>query len=576
MTTSAPSPRAAGDRAGRRAGNAAIQFHADAFVTGRQNLMGRHAAGEGFLRGFLRHADIDRLVVFGDAAAREGLSAFAASVPDARNAGRPAASAATADDPVLSEAGAVWLPGPGLADTARQRNAAGLTGAYSVTGVTHTISSHRAMDVIADLVTGPMQDWDALICTSCCVAQSVGMLFEAREDQLRRRGLRPGARPQLPVIPLGVDAAALDPRAAGAERWRRDWRQRLGIGRHDLVVLFVGRLSFHAKAHPLPMLVALEQAQRSLGRPVHLIQSGWFANTPIEGAYRIAGEELAPSIHHHYVDGRTAEARAGIWYAADVFCSLSDNIQETFGLTPIEAMAAGLPVVVSDWDGYRDTVPDGVVGVRVPTRMPGAGNGADLAAAHADGRLTYDMFCGTACLATEVDIAATRAAFEALLSNSDRRAAMGEAGRRHARGGYDWSVIVRAYQDLWADLADRRAAAGTPGPAVVDHAGQVEPLRPDPFWLFEHYASALLDADTVLLPVPETQAGVVSGLTMNNFGRDYTGANMLTQNLFNRLRDTGRLRLGDAVTADLPASRVLREAGWLLKVGLARVEATAA
>ena len=40
--------------------------------------------------------------------------------------------------------------------------------------------------------------------------------------------------------------------------------------------------------------------------------------------------------------------------------SLADNIQETFGLTPVEAMAAGLPCVMSDWDGYRDTVRDGV------------------------------------------------------------------------------------------------------------------------------------------------------------------------------------------------------------------------
>src|SRR5207244_1790203 len=44
-----------------------------------------------------------------------------------------------------------------------------------------------------------------------------------------------------------------------------------------------------------------------------------------------------------------------------------DNLQETFGLTPIEAMACGVPQVVSDWDGYRDTVLDGVTGYLVPT-----------------------------------------------------------------------------------------------------------------------------------------------------------------------------------------------------------------
>jgi len=39
------------------------------------------------------------------------------------------------------------------------------------------------------------------------------------------------------------------------------------------------------------------------------------------------------------------------WQAAGVFIALSDKIQETLGLTPLEAMAEGLPVIVSDWDG---------------------------------------------------------------------------------------------------------------------------------------------------------------------------------------------------------------------------------
>ena len=30
-----------------------------------------------------------------------------------------------------------------------------------------------------------------------------------------------------------------------------------------------------------------------------------------------------------------------------------------------------MPVVVSDWDGYRDSVRDDVDGFRIPTMMPG-------------------------------------------------------------------------------------------------------------------------------------------------------------------------------------------------------------
>jgi glycosyltransferase involved in cell wall biosynthesis len=79
-------------------------------------------------------------------------------------------------------------------------------------------------------------------------------------------------------------------------------------------------------------------------------------------------------------------------FAADLFISLADNIQETFGLTPVEAMAAELPVLVTDWDGYRETVRDGMDGFRIPTWMPPPTFGQDLAVGYALGLLSYDQY----------------------------------------------------------------------------------------------------------------------------------------------------------------------------------------
>jgi alpha-maltose-1-phosphate synthase len=478
--------------------NFAIQFEPDGYVLDGPKLMGRQAAGNAFLR-----AAIDG----------RGGAPMIAYTPHRRSAEvfHQLVKAQDPDAPVewipndrvdlLRKAGALYLPGPKLSDAARTRLRTGYD-AYSIVGVTHTTASHSAMDSIRDLVNGPVAPWDALICTSQAVAGTLKVILEEELAQLRwRTQSAVGAPlPQFPIIPLGVHCDDF----ADDEAARVDARAQWQVGPDAIALLFVGRLSFHAKAHPHQMYLALQALAEQTGKEVVLIQCGWFANEAIERAYASAAQETCPSVRMLFVDGKDPALRARCWAAADIFVSLSDNIQETFGLTPIEAMAAGLPVVVSDWDGYRDTVRDGIDGFRIKTWMPPAGLGEGFARTHEAGMESYDMYCGLTCQTVSLDQRELLSRLIDLASQPELRRRMGAAGRTRALEAYDWKVIYRKYKDLAVQLADIRTRAGADEDwkRRIAAAPRADAARLDPFMAFGHYATSQIDLPALVEVAP--------------------------------------------------------------------------
>ena len=49
-----------------------------------------------------------------------------------------------------------------------------------------------------------------------------------------------------------------------SEDFKKKSRLSLGINDEDIVIAYVGRLSFHAKAHHLPMYLAIEEISKEL------------------------------------------------------------------------------------------------------------------------------------------------------------------------------------------------------------------------------------------------------------------------------------------------------------------------
>ena len=545
----------------------AIVFEPDGYLLDGPKLMGRQSAGNGFLRAAVAAREEETLICV--TPSRESANVFQAAVsamdPVARTEWIPAHRL-----DLLAHVGLLYRPDVAVAIGARPRMRVG-AGAYSVCGVTHTLSSEAAMTHITNFVAGPVMPWDALICTSTVAVGVVRDTMERQRDYLHWRlgATVPTPELQLPLIPLGVHA---DDFAETAED-KQAARDGFALDEGDVVALFAGRLSFGGKAHPAVMYEALQRVAERSGRHIVLIQAGHFINEHVERAFREATAALCPDVRAIFVDGKDFAAYAAAWRAADLFVSLADSPQETFGLTPVEAMAAGLPVVVSDWNGYKDTVRDGIDGFRIPTWAPRPGVGAPLATDFEVGASDYDIYMARTSTAVAIDRGQLVDRLSDLVGDAGLRARMGEAGRRRVRELFDWSVVYRQYQALWRELASiRRPLTAEPATAAwLARAARQAANFPDPFDAFRDFATAHVDGQTIVTSEPGASVARFHELCRIIMLSFFNPPEAVVARLLDALAAGPREVAALAATCGYPEDRAIEAVARMAKLGLVRL-----
>ncbi len=532
-----------------------------------ENVFGKDIANFELFQAMVRHGGLEQVDFLTHAAIKA--EDLARSLVGDTAPGTRVTTASILAQRVAAEAGALLRGGPRLEDLAWQRRRTVGDRAYSLMGLIHTIAPPTMRQEIAMSAVAPTQAWDALICTSPSVQSAMTSMFEEWTAYLADRfGGKAQPRPQLPLIPLGVNGAAL---GAAADRpdVRSATRESLEIGPDDILILWVGRLSFFEKAFPQAMMRAAEEAAQATGARVHFAMVGWFPNgADGERMYRQAVEAHAPSIVFHVIDGNDRQRLATLWSAADVFISLVDNIQETFGITPLEAMASGLPVVVSDWDGYRYTVRDGEEGFLIPTLGgPEGGLVNDLVGEHALGFKSYQQYVGIVAQHTAVHVGRAAQALTQLIRSPDLRRRMGDAGRRRVRETFDWSVVAPQYTALAAELTAIRQASSDPEILSRDH-----PAKGDPFRDFSGFATTTLTLETRLrLRQGVTAEAVerVKTIELDMFAANWRGTLEEALRVMELLQGDSALTVRELLTAfPMPRRRhVQMSLVWMAKQG---------
>jgi len=430
----------------------ALYYETDAYTVSGERIMGRQAAGNALLKAYAK-SSLDKIGVYArtDKSLTDFTNNLRSLLPNDRH--KDVVQIPWGNPKESEMFGGIYYPAPDIDGLANQRFFFGHDN-YSIVGITHTTASESVIKSLISCYTSPLMEWDAIICTSNSVKNSFNVIYDQYHAILSDR-IGATRKPQfsLPIIPLGVHTDDY----SFSKTDKAEGRKSLNIDDEDIVLLFLGRISFHAKAHHVPMYLALEEASKKLGKnkKIHLIQTGWFPNDHVQKLYEDDAKRISPSINFHYLDGRDKRDKLKSFAISDIFISLVDNYQETFGLTPLEAMASKLPVIVSDWNGYKDTVRHEIDGFRIRSSSMEPGHGYVNALRHNLTYDTYDHYIGRTSQTVALDINQIIDTIILLSNNKELRKELGENGRKRSLE-FDWLKVLDLYKDLKENLEEKR------------------------------------------------------------------------------------------------------------------------
>jgi hypothetical protein len=134
--------------------------------------------------------------------------------------------------------------------------------------------------------------------------------------------------------------------------------------------------------------------------------------------------------------------------AADIFLAPCDSLHESFGLTPVEAMACGVPQVVADWNGYRDTVSNGETGFLVPTCW----GRCDRELRGTDSLFGWVYDHTLLSQSVVLDVACMQDRLQTLIRKPELRASMSERSRSRAVAEFSGPRVACLYDQLFREL----------------------------------------------------------------------------------------------------------------------------
>ena len=368
--------------------------------------------------------------------------------------------------------------------------------------------------------------------------------------------------PRLVKIPLGITDREF------SKGDKTIARSRLGIPDDTLLLLHIARFSPRRKTDLSPFLEALA-GLRGLninGQPLpkwKLILAGAGNETELNIVRNIVNE-LGINREVIIEQDVTHDRKCTMFDAADVFCSMIDNHQETFGITIIEAMAHGLPIIASDFNGYKELIVEGKTGFLITTRNSLYNEPWESMAGLMDSSML--RFYRAQKISFDIDMFVEK--MVELMCRKCLRESMGRSALVMAEN-YRWTAVMNEYNDLWHGLM--REARSIP---ITSRAPLLTPCMDNSF---SHYASQFgsISIDS-MLGLSEHNNIIMSGLRPIRYDEIST---MLNNYYIRFILD--KLSARDCLVGELVSdmsdrfgvdgSHIVIQLDWLLKHGMVTV-----
>ncbi|MDQ7031312.1 MAG: glycosyltransferase family 4 protein [Desulfonauticus sp.] len=348
---------------------------------------------------------------------------------------------------------------------------------FPITGVTHSLSYKQFVYAYFSHLWSDWTQTETIIATSRVGKKVLKNFYHHLKSQYHLPS--EFTPPQISHIPLGISDDYYQTQD------KSYLRKKYNLSLKDVICIYVGRIAYDSKMDLIPVLRALGEVKKLTSQPITFIIAGYLNKNQ-----KIASllQNLAKNVNINLlifpnIDDST---KIDLMQASDIFLSLVDNLQETFGISILEAKASKLAVIASEFNGYKELIDNNKDGFLIPTFFPAE----NKFLAEFSNFLFLNQIHLLTAQQTFFDFDSLVKTLLKLIEHKQLRTKVGELAFQNVQK-FRWNNIINKYLNLWETLNYTAVNLNKKRPKLPQH-----PFNFDFFKIFYHYPTQTLDPKT--------------------------------------------------------------------------------